>query len=165
MDDKKAKGLGRVKRTPNPAQVNPSGSGGLQRPARGEVRSASMAGVSVRLPAAARRCFASGGERRRHRSLPRQIQSQLHSRSRRGRPFRQFLNAFPREIGVTPVLERTLLPHVGEVMIPFEFGDPGDPPRAQRKNGKDAKRRHHGRTNASRHIRRRAPRSLAGPPC
>ena len=60
---------------------------------------ASMAGVSVRLPAAARRRFASGGEGRRHRSLPRQIQGQLHSRSRRGRPFRRFLNAFPREIG------------------------------------------------------------------
>jgi hypothetical protein len=49
-------------------------------------------------------------------------------------------------------------------MIPFEFGDPGDPPRAQRKNGKDAKRRHHGRTNASRHIRRRAPRVWRGHP-
>jgi hypothetical protein len=37
--------------------------------------------------------------RKTARSLPRQIQSQLHSRSRRGRPFRRFLNAFPREIG------------------------------------------------------------------
>lgn len=42
---------------------------------------------------------------------------------------------------VTPVLERAfLLTPDSEVMIPFEFGDPGDPPRAQGKNRKDAKR-------------------------
>src|SRR5260370_12643951 len=44
-------------------------------------------------------------------------------------------------VTVTPALERTLLLHVGKMMVPFEFGNAGNPLRAQRREREDAKRR------------------------
>jgi len=47
-----------------------------------------------------------------------------------------------------PALERPFLLHVGEVMIPFEFGDAGDPLRAQGQEREDAERSGDGRPDA-----------------
>src|SRR5260370_4333303 len=44
-------------------------------------------------------------------------------------------------VTVTPALERTLLLHVGKMMVPFEFGNAGNPLRPQRRESEHAKRR------------------------
>lgn len=51
-------------------------------------------------------------------------------------------------VTVMPALEGTLVLHIGEVIIPFEFGDARDPPRADRQKRNDAKRRNDRRAHA-----------------
>src|SRR5216683_8205187 len=57
-------------------------------------------------------------------------------------------------VTVMPALERTLLLHVGKTMVPFKFGNAGNPLRAQRREREDAKRSHNdgpGARGAGRH--------------